>query len=184
MKRLIHFPAFTMVTISLAILTLSGWCQRSDSAEHNNAWPDACLKLGEGPANFAPRFRAIRIIADPATHQQWMLLQNLSQPASPALLLLRSRDISCAGLAPERSKLPSLSDAQSLSLPVIRTGDHLILSEHTRAIDAELEAVALTSAAIGESLTVRLKFGGRTVSAIATARGRATFSDGRSEVHR
>ena len=69
-------------------------------------------------------------------------------------------------------------------IPVIHAGDKLILSEHTSAIDADLEAVALTSAAIGKGLTVRLKFGSRTVSAIATAPGRASFAEGRTEVYR
>ena len=64
-------------------------------------------------------------------------------------------------------------------MPVIHAGDYLIVSEHTRVFDADLEATALKTAAIGDSLTVRLKFGGRTLSVVATAPGRASlFEEG------
>ena len=181
MKRLTYFPAVTLANISLmAILTCPCRCQQGNAeAPHHS---DDCSTTIEDGSNLVTRLRATRTIEDPGTHQHWVLLENLSRPAAPGLLVLRPRDFSCARLGAER--LRSSSDTQSVPIPVIHAGDKLILSEHTSAIDADLEAMALTSAAIGKGLTVRLKFGSRTVSAIATAPGRASFAEGRTEVYR
>jgi flagella basal body P-ring formation protein FlgA len=54
-------------------------------------------------------------------------------------------------------------------------GDHLIVEEHTKLLDASLEAIALASARAGQTLRVRLSIGGRVVKAIAAAAGRATL---------
>ena len=169
MRRLDYFRACTMVSISLALATLPGWCQQGYTTTVHN---DACWNTATEPSNFLTRFREIRTIEDPATHQRWMLLQNLNQPAAPALFVPTPQEFFCTGLGPKRCELT----VQRASHAVIHAGDQLILSEHTRVSDAELEATALKTAAIGERLPVRLKLGGRILSAIATAQGRATLS--------
>jgi hypothetical protein len=183
MWRLKYSRAITRTNICMAaVLALPGWCQQSDPTVRNH--PDACLNIVEDCSNTGTRYRAIRTVEDYGTHQHWMLLQNLSRPAAPAVLIQRPLDFSCARLSLERPDLRFPSDRESLSLPVIHAGNYLIVSEHTRVLDAELEAIALRPAAIGEGLTVRLKFGGRTRNAIATAPGRATLSEEGREAHR
>jgi hypothetical protein len=183
MRRLNYSWAITLANISLAtLLTLPGRCQQSNSTVRNQ--PDGCSSIVDDRFKIATRYRAIGTIEDPGTHQHWILLRNLSRPAAPAALVQSPRNSSCSGFSPERSDLRFPSHSDGPSLPVIRAGDYLVVSEHTRFFDAELEASALKSAAIGESLTVRLKFGGRTLNAIATAPGRAISSDDLGEVRR
>ncbi len=59
---------------------------------------------------------------------------------------------------------------------MIHAGDHLIVEEHTRLLDAVLEATSLARAREGESFRVRLSIGGRVVNAVAIAPGRAMLS--------
>lgn len=163
-----------------SVLSLSGWSQESKVEIHNH--PDACFHV-EG-LNVASQYREIRSIEDLGTHSHWMLLRDLSRPAAPALLIQGQPDSKCARLRIEKSGLRSAPNRESTSLPVVHAGDYLIVSEHTRNLDAELEATALKPAGIGESLTVRLKFGGHILSAIATAPGRASLSQESSEIPR
>jgi hypothetical protein len=167
--------------ISLVLVsTHSGRCQQNKLTMHNQ--PAGCSNIFEDGLNDSPQYREIRTIEDSGTHQHWILLQNLSRPAAPALLLQGVSDFLCARPRNEKAESRSTSVFRSLSLPVIHAGDYLIVSEHTRVLDTDLEATALKPAAIGDSLTVRLKFGGQVLSVIATAPGRATLSQKRSEV--
>jgi hypothetical protein len=162
--------------ISLAsVVTLPGQCQQSNQTTFHRQ--DTCLNSAEGPSNIATSYSAIGTIEDFGTHRHWILLRNLSHPASPAMLVQKAPALSCERPSAEGSRLRSAPDARRSSFPVIRAGDHLIVSEHTRIVDADMEATALKPAAIGESLTVRLKFGSRTLSVIATAPGRASLSE-------
>jgi hypothetical protein len=163
-----------------SVLSLCGWSQESKVGIHND--PDACFNV-EG-SNLASQYREIRTIEDLGTHTHWMLLRDLSRPAAPAVLIQGQPDSKCVRLRIEKSGLRSAPNLRRTSLPVVHAGDYLIVSEHTRSLDAELEATALKPAAIGESLTVRLKFGGHILSAIATAPGRASLSQESSEVRR
>lgn len=61
-------------------------------------------------------------------------------------------------------------------LPVIRTGDRLIVEENTALVEARLEAVALGPAQPGSSFNVRLVAGGKIVRAVALGPGRAAFA--------
>jgi hypothetical protein len=160
-----------------AVLTLPGQCQQSTQAARNRS--DTCLNAVEDPSNIATQYREIGTIEDLGTHRHWILLRNLSRPASPAVLVETPSSLSCGRTSGEMSELLSAPDVRRFSLPVIHAGDYLIVSEHTRVFDADLEATALKTAAIGDSLTVRLKFGGRTLSVVATAPGRASlFEEG------
>lgn len=182
MRRLNHFRVITLANILLSVvLTPFSPCQQTNPVLRK--WPYQCLNTTGDRSRIATSYRAIRSFEDPGTHQHWLLLRNLSRPAAPAVLVERSLDSSCAGSSLEKSDQRSLS-GQRYSLPVIQAGDYIVVSEHTRITDAELEATALNPAAIGESLSVRLKFGGRAVNAIATAPGRATLSEAGNEVRR
>jgi flagella basal body P-ring formation protein FlgA len=66
------------------------------------------------------------------------------------------------------------------SVPLIHAGDRLVVSEETAVSEGRFEATALTTAAVGEMLTVRLKFGG-ILHARATASGHASLVLAESE---
>jgi hypothetical protein len=76
------------------------------------------------------------------------------------------------------SQAASRQANRELSIPVIHSGDRLIVEEDTRRVQMRLEAVALGQAASGASLNVRLAFRGNVVRAIALGPGRAAFAQG------
>ncbi len=111
--------------------------------------------------------------------------------AGPAIRSSRSSGVATADARQSFVLQVSLEDFewrsptanQKLSLPVIRPGDSVILSEDSPVSHALLEAIALQSAATGQVLTVRLKLGGHLLRAIATAPGCALLAEG-DEVQR
>lgn len=117
------------------------------------------------PALGAP-FHGVGRFRDPHTGICWCLLSNALTPAGPARWVAStSREDSCVQAETERGP-------QGLA---IQRGDRVVVEEHTRAVDAFLEAVAMGPAAVGASLDLRLKIGGRVVRAAAIAPGRAAL---------
>jgi hypothetical protein len=55
--------------------------------------------------------------------------------------------------------------------PVIKAGDHVILEQHTAALDSQLAAIALGPARVGAHFDVRLTVGGKRLHAIALSQG-------------
>jgi len=114
----------------------------------------------------------VREIDDPHTGDRWLLVRNELVPGGPGRLVLVTAHRNEYGGATLRA---AEQTREAQSLPVIRTGDRLIIEEHTARVDAVLEARALNPAAAGASLDVRLTIGGNVVRAIAMGPGRATL---------
>jgi hypothetical protein len=115
----------------------------------------------------------VREIDDPNTGDHWLLVRNDQIPGGPGRLVLAAAHRKASGGA----ALPTarLSAGEAEFLPVIRTGDRLIVEEHTARVDAVLEARALNPAAPGAAFDVRLRIGGRVVRAVALGPGRAAL---------
>jgi hypothetical protein len=142
-----------------------------------------CLKDFE--TTYGTRYRAVRIIDDPCTGHRWLLVRQFDRPEAPALLVQMPDNHSCSKLPVEDSEGRSPATAnRMLARRVIHPGDFVILSEDTPVSDARLEATALQPAATGQALTVRLKFGGHLLRAVATGPGHATVLVGGNEAHR
>ena len=117
-----------------------------------------------------------REIADPFTGARWLLLKDSNHPGGPGRLVL----------APESGGMPSVSPTRGIEtgpllnavalVPVIRSGDRLIIEEHSAVVDEQLGAVALGPAAKGSTFEVRLEIGGKVFHAVALGRGRAAFA--------
>lgn len=117
-----------------------------------------------------------REIDDPFTGARWLLLRNSNHSGGPGHLVL----------APESGRVSGVSASRGIEagprlnavalVPVIRTGDRLIVEEHSAAVDEQLEAVALGPAAVGSSFEVRLEIGGKVFHAVALGAGRAAFA--------
>jgi len=150
--------------------------------------PALSQKLGVNPqsadclsgSNFSPalntRYRALREIEDPSTHQRWLLIRDRERAAGPAIFVQELHCAPCAFFASRTINCGSGYQPPVRHVPIIHAGDRVILSEHTEVSDAELESTALEPAAPGDALRVRLKFGGFTARAIATASGQATLA--------
>jgi hypothetical protein len=120
----------------------------------------------------------VREIDDAGSGLRWTLLRDESHPGGPGRLVLNaSRDSAKAtqgrGSALNRESQQVIDTSRRV---VIRTGDRLIVQEQTSRADLELEGTALTPAAAGEVLNVRLRFCGWTVRAIAVKSGQATLA--------
>jgi len=120
----------------------------------------------------------VREIDDPHTGDRWLLLRDPSRPGGPGRMVLAS-----AGLGRSRQGEPgdaqppaALAVERTRSMPVIHTGDRLIVEEDNAVVAARLEAVALGPALSGAPLDVRLTIGGNVVRAAALGPGRAAFA--------
>jgi hypothetical protein len=120
----------------------------------------------------------IREIDDPHNGDHWLLMRDLVHPAGPGRLVrisgigLQTRNSGPGGVQPKTA----LAVEQTKFLPVIHTGDVLIVEENTALVEARLEAVALSPAVSGLAFNVRLKIGGNVVRAVALGPGRAAFA--------
>lgn len=161
-----------IVVILTAILSLPSQPQSLDRA----AQQVVCHGNRDLRSDSETRYHALREIEDPSTHERWLLIRDLHHSAGPALLVRQSQISGCTFLASGTMNSGSGFEVRMRPLPVIHAGDRVILSEHTKISDAELEATALEPAALGDLVRVRLKFSGFTLLAIAAAQGRATLT--------
>lgn len=107
-------------------------------------------------------------LTDPATGVRWVLLRDTAHPDAPGRWVLSQ--------AAARSGDPSgKKDGMFFrpQPPVIRSGDRIVLVEHSAIADVRLAALALTSAAKGETLRARIAIGGAVVTARADGKGLA-----------
>lgn len=125
------------------------------------------------PAETTAQSGIVREIDDPNTGDRWLLMRNDQHPGGPGHLVLAAGGRS----RPATSASPAAGQGPEVRvLPVIRTGDRLIVEEHTAVVDAVLEAQALNPAVRGEAFDVRLKIGGKVMRAVALGPGRAKFA--------
>jgi hypothetical protein len=109
---------------------------------------------------------AVRTVDDPATGDRWVLERDREHPEGPGRLV-RIEGGAKKSAAPE---------ARATEAAVIHAGDRVLVEEKTAVAEAQLEGVALSAAASGGMLTVRLAVGGRLVRATAIASGHARLA--------
>jgi hypothetical protein len=134
-----------------------------------------------------PAAEIVRVVDDPATGNRWLLEKDTLHPGWPGRMVLVS------GANETRHSAPGFAGQQvntgggapnpatSLSEPVIRAGDRIVVEEHTALLDAKLEAVALSPAREGGVLRVRLAIGGRVMRAVAVGPGSALLAPDQGE---
>jgi len=113
----------------------------------------------------------LREIDDPHNGDCWLLERDPAHPGGPGRLVLAS--------AGQRVLPGRLQPAAALdqALPVIRSGDRVVVEEHSAQADARLEAVAMGPAMAGASFSVRLTIGGQVMRVVALAAGHAAVSE-------
>jgi hypothetical protein len=136
-----------------------------------SAWAQGVV----GEAQRTGGTNAIRLIRDPHTALHWLLERDPARPGGPGrMILLGEKDSSqmeSHGTARQISEI-------NLSTPrqVIRSGDRLVIEEHSAVVEARFECVALGPAIEGQEFRARLAIGGKMVRAVAIAPGLAVFA--------
>ena len=109
-----------------------------------------------------------RQIDDPNSGLSWVLFADPAHPGGPGRLVSLTPD--------QRKAMPPKRVANgNAAKPVIHAGESVQVEEHSPVLDASLQAVALSSAASGGVLRVRLRIGGRVLRARAIAAGRVAM---------
>ncbi len=112
----------------------------------------------------------VREIADPYTGMLWVLSRDASHPGGPGKMIATSERVADV----RRGVVPRTTVTM---VPVIRAGDGILVEEHTRLVDLELEAVALGPATPGKMLHARTR-SGSVLCATALGPGRAELATG------
>jgi hypothetical protein len=125
-----------------------------------------------------PTGSVLREIDDPSTGARWLLVRDPAHPEGPGRMVLSALSSVGEGSAAADSTRERMSIASGQARHfVIRAGDALLVEEHSAAVDAQLEAVALGPAVLGAEFRARLRIGGKVVRVSALGPGRATFVD-------
>jgi hypothetical protein len=138
------------------------------------AAPSAQVLLSSGGlASFEKQAQEeiVREIDDPHTGDRWLLMRDGRFPGGPGRLVLAEAHRNVTGASGRAAGQPD----EAQLIPVIHTGDRLIVEEHTAIVDAVLEARALNPATAGAQLEVRLTIGGNVLRVMALGPGRAAL---------
>ena len=161
-------------------LALGSWFAAQDEiaalSPAENAGPASrTLLLSRTPALMEDR--VVRESRDPDSGACWLLVRDGAHPGGPGRLVLAEKHPVVDPRNQEAENQPPSRQAAGFShttrVPVIHTGERVILEEHTPVVDGRLEAVALGPAVIGGEFNVRLKMGGKVLRAVALGPGRA-----------
>ncbi len=121
----------------------------------------------------------VRVVDDGATGDRWLLLRDGADPGGPGRMVrvesAESGSENGAGSEPAQASPQRAAHAAAGSAihPVVRAGDAIVVEEHTKVVDARLEATALASAGPGSEFQARLKIGGKVIRVVALGQGRA-----------
>ncbi len=115
----------------------------------------------------------LKEIDDSCTGDRWLLVRDTDHPAGPGRLVRITRTGRLVQTGGQEATIPN--SREGAAVPVIHTGDALILEESTPLVEARLEARAMGPAVCGGEFEARLAIGGKIVRAVALGKGRAAF---------
>jgi hypothetical protein len=150
----------------------SGFGAEANGSGSSARLPRSATLAAPSPAARTAQGEIVREIDDPNNGDRWLLMRDEQHPGGPGRLVLAAGD---RNRPAGRLSQDAGQGREVRVLPVIRTGDRLMVEEHTPVVDAVLEAQALNPAAEGESFDVRLTIGGKVIRAVALGPGRAKF---------
>jgi len=154
------------ITVTLALAFPAAFSQSAGSSPANSRAMTMLSSPASGSGLQVPAGDVVREIDDPSNGDRWLLVPNSRHPAGPGLLLLAST------VKLLRHQTAAVAD---LAVPVVRTGDRVVVEENTPIVEARLEAVAMSPAMAGAPFNARLSIGGRVIRAVASGPGRAIF---------
>jgi hypothetical protein len=184
----------------IGLVFVVGFASAQSGALAKDAGSDLALKSSStrlvlSTTETTAEVSALRTIDDPPTGHRWLLMRDAEHPGGPGKLVLSTEAppsvgasgvVSGAGgsmaLRPTLSTSAKALVSGGAAQPQIRSGDRLLVEEHSQVADVQLMAVALGPAMIGSVFKARLEIGGKVVSVVAVGPGRASFAAG-TETH-
>lgn len=160
----------------LIIIATCCLAQSQLQSTHSDAKRDARSTDALNQVRWDPR-SVVGAMDDRNTNLRWLLVkdeQHLSGPGRLVAIQASAWDSAAAGDEAARSQRLGSAPVRLL----IKTGDRVVVEEHTRIFDARLEAVALEAASAGSNLRVRLRLGGKIVDAVAIGPGLVKMATG------
>jgi hypothetical protein len=136
----------------------------------------ASIVIVSAPSSPRVAEESVREIDDPATGDRWLLERDSEHPGGPGRMVLVAKGKASPAPAGASVEYSGSRFATGTPAALIHAGEPLIVEEHSRLLDATLEATALGPVREGGTLRVRLSIGGRVVKAVAIAPGRALIS--------
>src|ERR1035441_7719585 len=122
--------------------------------------------------------RVVREIDDPHSGNHWLLIDDPNSRGGPGRMILSST-VPADGVQSMPDGATAAGQPQAIRtqpMPVIHSGDRVVVEENTARVEVRLEAVALGPAVGGSPLNVRLTIGGSVVRTVALGPGRVAFA--------
>lgn len=167
-------------------------------AQEPDTGPRVILSSGSAVEGAPRRLNpgVIREIDDPHLGIRWLLMADPRNAGGPGVLLPTGLNVAVAAVSIDRGLVPTvpvalsqgkpgvpvpvfaggIEEGTSPKAPILRAGERIVIEEHTPVADAALNAIALSSSALGGIFTARLTAGGAIVRAVAMGAGRAVFA--------
>lgn len=150
---------------------LAAWPLGMALAQQTASIPAPAVMLSSGPTTLHTN-EIMRVIDDPHNGTRWYLLRDSAHPGGPGRMVPAAEIDTKEGSA----HFSSVAAKELTPFhPCIRSGDHLIIEEHTAVVDAQLAAIALAPAMVGAPLEVRMSLGGKVLRVFALGPGRASL---------
>ncbi len=124
-------------------------------------------------ADQSPAGGVLKEIDDSCTGDRWLLVRDVDHIAGPGRLVRITRTGRLVQTGGKEETIPNIRE--EAAVPVVHTGDALVLEESTSLVEARLEARAMGPAVCGGEFNARLLIGGKIVRAVALGKGRAAF---------
>ena len=161
--------ALKLISALLLVLAACPGCEAKPSSCMKK---NSCVSPSQAGRNEVCR-GVIKSLEDRATGQQWFLMRDPGHPAGPARLVQRSHCSSSSSkedVSPDSQWRPNQTER---SKRVIHAGQNVVVYDLSPNVKAEFEAIAVSSASLGQTFNVRLQVGGHLMRAVATSPARA-----------
>jgi hypothetical protein len=168
------------IKVLLVALLLSLTFRSEGQSKSSSAPGSAPSSMGDiNPRSVAPsRSAGCHVIEDHSNHQLWLLTRNPDRPEAPATLIPILPGLSDSSPSEQGGKPRTAISPVKRGVTIIRSGEAVALYEDSSFMRLRLGGIALSTAAVGENITVRLTIGGRPLRAIAIGPGRAQLLAG------
>jgi hypothetical protein len=175
----------TETKVIAVLFMVLGLVSQACAASQAKARPEQACAAEILKAKIEGGRRDHQMIKDAASGKSWRVAGDPRHPEWPARLVEVVGGGSCGDQPADPLRTGERRGMSKNSRAIaVRAGDWLRVSQDTRVVHAEFDAIALGGGMSGDSIKVRLRFGGKVMRVKVSAPGRALLIGNISEVHR